>query len=182
MRREGARRRLQQGARGGDGGGRAHVGVAVARASDVADLADGMFCRSMYMRLSRPGSVSPAAAAAAAATRRRRDVAGRASPLLLRRPPPCRLLRFRRAAAPAGLPRFGDRLALVADRKLELATLRKGAGSARRKRCDLGSCVLGGGWSWREPMASICEGGIHGASRCTLPRMCCGMRSAVARA
>ena len=110
-------------------------------------------------------------------------MAGRAAPpRSLRRPPPGRLLGVRRAAAPAGLPRFGGRHPRVADRKLELATLRKGAGSARRKRCDLGSCVLGGGWSWREPMASICEGGIHGASRCTLPRMCCGMRSAVASA
>lgn len=73
------------------------------------------------------------------------------------------------------------RLALVALRKVEFATLRSDGGRARRKRCDLGSCCVGG-LSWLIPIGAICDGGIQGASKCTLPRMCCGIRSDVARA
>lgn len=46
---------------------------------------------------------------------------------------------FRFLLFPPAAPRFGERLALVADRKLELATLRKGVGRARKNRCDLGN-------------------------------------------
>lgn len=70
---------------------------------------------------------------------------------------------------------------LVALIKLEFAALRMGVGSARRIRCDVGSEFAGGDAFW-EPVAFICDGGIHGASRCIRPRICCGMRRAVARA
>jgi hypothetical protein len=56
------------------------------------------------------------------------------------------------------------KLALVPLRNVEFATLRNDAGSARRKRCDRGSCCVGGE-SWLMPIGAICDGGIHGASR-----------------
>jgi hypothetical protein len=73
------------------------------------------------------------------------------------------------------------RLALVALRKVEFATLRRDGGRARRKRWDRGSCCVGGE-SWLMPMGAICDGGIQGARRCTRPRMCWGIRNDVARA
>jgi hypothetical protein len=71
---------------------------------------------------------------------------------------------------------------LAALRKPVLATLRNGAGRTRRKRWDLGSCAPGGGSCFVMPMGAIWLGGIHGARRWTRPRMCWGIRRAVARA
>jgi hypothetical protein len=86
-------------------------------------------------------------------------------------------LRFRRD----DLGRLLVRLELVALMKLELATLRKGVGSARKIFCDVGTAPTGGN-SCCEPITDSCDGGIHGASRWMRPRMCCGMRSATASA
>jgi hypothetical protein len=60
---------------------------------------------------------------------------------------------------------------LVADMKLLLATLSIGVGNARRIRCEVGMALVGG-VACEPPNTLICDGGIHGASRCILPRMC----------
>lgn len=70
---------------------------------------------------------------------------------------------------------------LVADMKLLLATLSIGVGRARRIRCEVGiACV--GGRACDPPKTFICDGGIQGARRWILPRMCWGIRRAVASA
>jgi hypothetical protein len=70
---------------------------------------------------------------------------------------------------------------LVALMKLEFAAFRIGVGSARRIRWEVGKALLGGDAAC-PPITFICEGGIHGARRCMRPRICWGIRSAVARA
>ena len=55
-------------------------------------------------------------------------------------------------------------LALVVLRKLEFAARRKGVGRERRNRCEYGK-ALAGKASCCVPIAAICEGGIHGASK-----------------
>lgn len=70
---------------------------------------------------------------------------------------------------------------LVADMKEEFAALRIGVGRARRIRWDVGIELEGGDAFWA-PKVFIWEGGIHGARRWIRPRMCWGMRRAVARA
>jgi hypothetical protein len=50
-------------------------------------------------------------------------------------------------------------------------------------RCDVGMAFVGGKGVWEEaPKTDICDGGIQGARRWMRPRMCWGMRSAVAKA
>jgi hypothetical protein len=70
---------------------------------------------------------------------------------------------------------------LVALMKLEFAAFRMGVGRARRMRWEVGRVFAGGEAVW-PPMTFICDGGIHGARRCMRPRICWGIRSAVARA
>lgn len=86
-----------------------------------------------------------------------------------------------RLALRGDLGRLVVRLVLVALMKLELATFKNGTGSARRMRCEYGTALFGSGSLW-VPIPDICDGGIHGASRWIRPRMCWGMRSAVANA
>ena len=74
-------------------------------------------------------------------------------------------------------------LELVADMKLLLAALRNGVGSALRILWLVGIALVGGSGVWAlAPNTDIWDGGIHGASRCILPRICCGILSAVASA
>lgn len=74
-------------------------------------------------------------------------------------------------------------LLLVADMKLELAALRNGVGRARRSFCEVGMAFVGGRGAWADaPKTDICDGGIHGARRWIRPRMCWGIRRAVASA
>jgi hypothetical protein len=81
------------------------------------------------------------------------------------------------------LGRLLVRLLLVAVMKLELAALRIGVGSARNIFCDVGMAFVGGrGVCAEAPKTDICDGGIQGASRCIRPRMCWGIRRAVASA
>lgn len=60
---------------------------------------------------------------------------------------------------------------LVADMKLLLATLSMGVGRARRIRWEVGMALVGGRFC-DPPNTFICEGGIQGARRCILPRIC----------
>lgn len=69
----------------------------------------------------------------------------------------------------------------------DVESLRKGVGRIRKNRCDLGSTRAGDDpfeyvWSPLTIGTTICEGGIHGASRCILPRTFIGMFNATARA
>ncbi len=74
-------------------------------------------------------------------------------------------------------------LELVAVIKLLLAAFRNGVGSARRILWLVGIAFVGGSGVFSlAPNTLICDGGIQGASRCILPRICWGMRSAVASA
>jgi hypothetical protein len=70
---------------------------------------------------------------------------------------------------------------LVAVMKELFAAFRKGVGRARRILWDVGIALVGGD-ACAAPNTFICDGGIHGASRWMRPRICCGIRSAVARA
>jgi hypothetical protein len=70
---------------------------------------------------------------------------------------------------------------LVALIKLEFAAFKIGVGNARRIRWEVG-IELVGGEAICPPMTFICEGGIQGARRCMRPRICWGIRRAVARA
>lgn len=79
------------------------------------------------------------------------------------------------------LGRLVVKLLLVAFIKLEFATFKIGVGRARRILCEYGTALLGKG-SLCVPKLVIWEGGIHGASRWIRPRMCCGIRRAVANA
>lgn len=64
-------------------------------------------------------------------------------------------------------------LELVAAMKLLLATLRIGVGSARRIFWLVGMALVGGNGFWEPPpITLICDGGIHGARRWILPRIC----------
>lgn len=75
------------------------------------------------------------------------------------------------------------RLELVAVMKLLFAAFNIGVGSALNIRWLVGMALVGGSGVWAlAPNTLICEGGIQGARRCIRPRMCWGMRSAVARA
>jgi hypothetical protein len=62
-----------------------------------------------------------------------------------------------------------------------VAAFRIGVGRARRIRWLVGMALVGGRFC-EVPKTFIWLGGIHGARRWIRPRMCCGMRSAVARA
>lgn len=78
---------------------------------------------------------------------------------------------------------FGNELVnelLVAVMKELLAALRKGVGNALRIRCDVGMAFVGG--EAAVPKVFICDGGIHGARRWMRPRICWGIRRAVANA
>lgn len=71
-------------------------------------------------------------------------------------------------------------LLLVAVMNELFAAFSIGVGSARRIRCDVGMAFVGGRFS-DAPKTFICEGGIQAERRWILPRMCWGMRRAVAR-
>lgn len=92
------------------------------------------------------------------------------------RPKLFRLL-FRRG----DLGRLVVRLLLVAFMKLEFATFKIGVGRARRILCEYGTALVGSG-SLCAPRFVICDGGIQGAKRWIRPRICCGIRNAVASA
>lgn len=88
-----------------------------------------------------------------------------------------RLLRFDRRGD------FGKlvvMLALLTLNQPELAARRNGVGNDRKIRCEYGSEVAGS--SCCVPMADSWDGGIHGARRWMRPRICCGIRRAVASA
>lgn len=70
---------------------------------------------------------------------------------------------------------------LVADMKELLAALRIGVGRARRILWLVGMALVGGR-ACDAPNTFIWLGGIQGASKWIRPRMCCGMRKAVANA
>jgi hypothetical protein len=74
-------------------------------------------------------------------------------------------------------------LVLVADMKLLCAAFKIGVGSALNILWLVGMAFVGGrGVCALLPKTFICDGGIQGASRCLLPRICWGIRNAVARA
>src|SRR5689334_941467 len=81
---------------------------------------------------------------------------------------------------------FGSELVmleLVAVMKLLFAAFRIGVGSALNILWLVGMALVGGSGVFSlAPNTLICDGGIQGASRCILPRICWGIRSAVARA
>ena len=64
-------------------------------------------------------------------------------------------------------------LELVAVIKLLLAAFKIGVGNALSILWLVGMAFVGGSGVWAlAPKTDICEGGIQGASRCILPRMC----------
>jgi len=64
-------------------------------------------------------------------------------------------------------------LELVADMKLLLAAFKNGVGNALSNLWLVGMALVGGrGVCALAPNTDICEGGIHGARRCILPRIC----------
>jgi hypothetical protein len=74
-------------------------------------------------------------------------------------------------------------LELVVVIKLLLAAVRKGVGRALNILWLVGIALLGGrGVFSLAPNTDIWEGGIQGARRWILPRICWGMRRAVANA
>jgi hypothetical protein len=74
-------------------------------------------------------------------------------------------------------------LELVAVMKLLFAAFRMGVGRALNILWLVGMAFVGGSGVFSlAPNTFICDGGIQGASKCILPRICWGMRSAVARA
>ena len=90
-------------------------------------------------------------------------------------------------AAAFGFPRrdlsLGSELVrelLVAVMNELLAALRNGVGKALRIRWEVGMAFVGGDVD--APKVFIWDGGIHGTRRCIRPRICWGIRSAVARA